>query len=457
MAVRTGMKACVDVGRLQEAEELLDRAERSGSSASRDVRSYNILLHGYANSGDLASMIELLTEIQTKKIHLSSITYNTLIGAYAKAGDLARARMWMEEAIYVGIKLDAWSYTLILQGYIKRGEINAATEVLHDMEHANIKPTFVTYSALIDAYVKKGDMVKALQMLNQMFESGETPSAVTYNSLLKGFARTCEAHPQLRDALSLLEDMQAAGVMPTVDTMNTLMSAALDIDDAALALDIYSRFRDTGLQPDGFTYTSLIKAHARRGDLPEAVAAFEALSSDRSATMDIAAYNAMVDALTRCGEMEAAEAMLQRTSAFAQRNGLVPSVEAYGSIVYGYVKLNQVQAAVGAVRRFHAVGGTPDMQMLDQVADMCVRNGEFKLAMQSVRAIELLGGEVDKSKYKSLFEKRMARQSNYESARVRKGSRREEASERMVHIERFKFWLGLPNRYYSSGLSDDNE
>lgn len=454
VAIRTGMKACVAIGRVEEAEELLKLLKKSRKQLDGDLKAYNILLHGYATSGNLAAMINLVNEMRSKKIVFSSVTYNTLIGAYAKSGNLVKAREWMDEAIKEGTKLDAWSHTLMLKGYIEVENIAAATRILNDMESVNIKPTCVTYTALIDAHVRLGDMKSALHLLNRMLESGEVPTAVTYNSLLKGYARDYEKNAPLREALSLLEDMQAANISPTVDTLNILMSAALDKDDPKLSLDIYKRFRDSGVQPDGFTYTSLIKSHARRGELAAAVSSFESLSRDKSATLDIAAYNAMVDALARCGEMQAAEAMLDRASSFAQRAGIEPPVEAYGSIVYGYVKMNEVKAAVGAMRKFHAIGGTPDMQMLDQVADMCVRNGEFKLAMQSVRAIELLGGKADKSKYKTLFEKRMARTSQgFASTRMQQAH----AQERNIHIERFKFWLGLPNKYYSSGFSDENE
>ena len=44
--------------------------------------------------------------------------------------------------------------------------------------------------------------------------------------------------------------------------------------------------------------------------------------------------------------------------------------------------------------------GQPDAQMLDQLVDLCVRTGEYKVAMQAVRALELVGAEVDKEKYK---------------------------------------------------------
>jgi hypothetical protein len=37
---------------------------------------------------------------------------------------------------------------------------------------------------------------------------------------------------------------------------------------------------------------------------------------------------------------------------------------------------------VAVVRRFHAAGGSPDAQMLDILANIAIRAGDYKVAMQ---------------------------------------------------------------------------
>ena len=124
-----------------------------------------------------------------------------------------------------------------------------------------------------------------------------------------------------------------------------------------------------------------------------------------------------------------------------------------------------VAPAVDVVRRFHGAGGTPDQQMLDQLVDLCVRTGEFKVAMQAVRAMELMGTEVDKGKYKALVVRQMKRQERAGQgggggggasglggrARSQQAQRKQE---KIVQFERFKFWLGLPNSYYDNDASE---
>lgn len=177
------------------------------------------------------------------------------------------------------------------------------------------------------------------------------------------------------------------------------------------------------------------------GRVAEAAGAFEALLRDRSAAVDVRAYNAMVDALARNGDMAAAERMLERATDLADRQGarvtgleyrggligggagrgqpasqylplltgkgtwlptphphptagLPPPVEAFGAVVAGYARQLAVAPAVAAVKRFHAAGGSPDAPMLDILANIAIRAGDYRVAMQvgGAHQIEQGGG-----------------------------------------------------------------
>jgi leucine-rich PPR motif-containing protein len=167
-----------------------------------------------------------------------------------------------------------------------------------------------------------------------------------------------------------------------VDTFNTLMAAAVAAGECPLALDLAQRLRGAALNPDALTYTILIQAHGRLGQVAEAAGTFEALLRDRSAAPDLRAYNAMVDALARNGDMAAAERMLQAATDLASKQGLPPPLEAYGAVVAGYARQVAVGPAVAVVRRFHAAGGSPDAPMLDILANIAIRAGDYKVAMQ---------------------------------------------------------------------------
>ena len=471
ISLRTGMKACVDVGKVEEAEKLVEQAIWNRSPAAKDVRTYNILLKGYSMTGSSGKrkkqLQNVMQRMRTTEVQPSCVTYNILIDSHVRCGDVTAARECMKAATAAGIKLDAWSYTSLIKGCVESEDMYGATAVIEDMRVSGVKPTYITYSTLIDGYAKAGDMAEAREVLQTMIYAGEQPSAVTYNSMLRGYAMSMQSG-SLSEALQLLDDMQIQGVSPAVDTFNTLMSAAVGADEGHLALDLHQRMLAAGLRPDGVTFTVMLQAHGRLGQVSEAVAAFESLSRDPNAAMDITAYNAMVAAFAQSGDMTAAESMLQRACSFAKRVGLPPPREAFGAVVAGYVRLKQVSPAVQTVRKFNAAGGTPDVQMLDMLVNLCVHLGEFKIALQAVRSMELIGAEVDKEKYKAMVVKKMERAAatasrikNSEGDGRRNGigddlsRRRQPAGERKsVYLERFKFWLGLPNNYYNDSETD---
>jgi pentatricopeptide repeat protein len=74
-----------------------------------------------------------------------------------------------------------------------------------------------------------------------------------------------------QDTLATLRSMGMAGVVPSADTFNTLMSACLARGDAAAVLSLFRRMISLGHDPDALSYTSLIASLLRLGRPHDAV------------------------------------------------------------------------------------------------------------------------------------------------------------------------------------------
>lgn len=115
-----GIKACVDVGRLREADRLLGRM--AGAGAPPDARAYNILLAGHARAANAGAMARLLQRMTAAGVAASAVTYNTLIDGHVRAGDLAGAKAAAVQAAAVGIALDVWAYSTLIKGHVQVGD-----------------------------------------------------------------------------------------------------------------------------------------------------------------------------------------------------------------------------------------------------------------------------------------------------------------------------------------------
>jgi pentatricopeptide repeat protein len=82
-----GMNACIAVGKIEEARDLLERMHSGGFNP--DVRSYNILLKGYARIGDTEGMQDLVMQMRGRGVEPSPTSYNTLVDAYVRKCDLS--------------------------------------------------------------------------------------------------------------------------------------------------------------------------------------------------------------------------------------------------------------------------------------------------------------------------------------------------------------------------------
>lgn len=74
-----------------------------------------------------------------------------------------------------------------------------------------------------------------------------------------------------QDAISTLRSMGMAGVVPSTDTFNTLMSACLSKGDPGAVPRLFRRLISLGHTPDTLSYTSLITSLTRLGRPEDAV------------------------------------------------------------------------------------------------------------------------------------------------------------------------------------------
>lgn len=255
-ALRIGMQACVGVGYLQEAEEILESLERENSQP--DIRAYNILINGYARDLNTVAIEALFKRMLALELKPSMTTYNALISSHVKRGRMDEASQYLERAKADGVSPDAWTYTTMMKGHVNCGDFASAKLVWNEMKNSAVKPTAVSYAVMIDCAIADSDMKYAQELLDIMHSQGEHPSAITFNAMLRAcIAQNSEE--SLIQAINILDKMELANLVPVTDTFNMLMSAAVFSGEPSLAEIVYTKLLTMGQHPNGYTYTTLIK------------------------------------------------------------------------------------------------------------------------------------------------------------------------------------------------------
>jgi pentatricopeptide repeat protein len=270
---------------------------------------------------------------------------------------------------------------------------------------------------------------------------------VTYNVLIKGYCQQL----QMSRAKELLEEMTTdAGIEADVVTYNTLIDGCVLMDDSAGALALFNEMRSRGVAPSAVSYTTLMKAFAASGQPKVAHKVFDEMEKDPRVMVDRAAWNMLVEGYCQQGLLETAKQTVERM----KERGVQLDVATYGSLAKGIAIARKPGEALllwNEVKDRCEAGGKPpfkpDEELLDALADVCVRGAFFKKALEIVACMEENGIAPNKTKYKKIYIEMHSRMFTSKHASQARQDRRRE---RKRAAEAFKFWLGLPNSYYGS-------
>ena len=286
----------------------------------------------------------------------------------------------------------------------------------------------------MDAYVEEGRVDMAREQFDTLIRSGLRPNSILYNTLLKGYA--AEGEGSKDHIIQLLEEMKKRHISPRVDTMNTLLTKMMRTENSDTSVQtLFDAMVQLGFLPDAISYTCLLKAAQQTGNIKKCRLIFETMQNTASIEVDVVCWNAMVSIYAAVGQMEEAEEMLTGAVQCAQRRKQPIPVEAFGAIIHGYTKRRDLSAAIAKFRWFCNMGGHPDSPMLDTLLRSCIMKRDLPHALKILRATELLDKRIDLSKYREMLR------------RLEQECRGDQTN---LGLERLKFWLGMPNSYYSA-------
>jgi pentatricopeptide repeat domain-containing protein 1 len=280
-------------------------------------------------------------------------------------------------------------------------------------------------------------------------------NAVTFNTLLRGYAR----RGRVDDALQFYTRMTKLGVQPSVVTFNTLLLACSRSGNIGTANQVLARMQALGVTPDVVTVTSLISCASRIGDVASASAFASKALNEWRLVLDAPAYNALLTCLAFANKHEEATALLARMRAA----GVQPTLASFGSLVAGAARAGDLDRALAAYRDACASGIMPDVRMYDVLLDACVRAGRFEMGVDLLSDMEQRGTALPedlRGKYRRLLETLAATPAPLSMRGAGRVPRRTQsgtpggrvpvaAPGSMSGIERLKWWLGLPSKYYS--------
>nr|TKR85855.1 hypothetical protein D5086_0000244760 [Populus alba] len=264
-------------------------------------------------SEDVKSLIEIM---QNWGISPNLETYLIMVNEYCKQEDLALAFGILEQMEEMGLKPNVAIYDCIIACLSQQRRISEAETLFCRMLENGVDPDEVAYMTMINAYARNGKGVKALHLFEMMIKNDIQPSSYSYTALVAGNKRfSIEAHAENK----------RTGFMPNLYLYNVTVSGFCWVN---LIEDAYHQLRlmqEEALLPNEVTFTILIGAHGRAGEIDRAIGLFNRMNADGCSTSGRCTYNTFLKSLCRSGRELDALSLVHTTS----KRGFFPNRLAY--------------------------------------------------------------------------------------------------------------------------------
>ncbi|XP_042755320.1 putative pentatricopeptide repeat-containing protein At3g25970 [Lactuca sativa] len=250
----------------------------------KDTVSWNSLIAGYVNYGDLESAWEVLIRMKRCGFCFDGYTFGSILKGIASDDCLFAGQQLHANIIKTGYDENVYSGSALLDMYAKCGGVVDARKCFNCIPN----PNSVSWNALISGYVETGDHVNSFQLFKSMHREGVRLDDGTFSPILTLFDKpefhelTMQVHcaiikhgmesdsSVLNATISAYSKCgsikDAKGVFDGGDdfwdivSWNAMLAACLEHDERVLAFNLFSKMQILGFEPDIYTYTSMISS-----------------------------------------------------------------------------------------------------------------------------------------------------------------------------------------------------
>ncbi|KAG2224000.1 hypothetical protein INT45_009586 [Circinella minor] len=302
---------------LNSAKELLlnvsERRKEQGEPLAADEPAYISLIHAFRDKKQYIKALELFELILEEGIPPSIRGFNAALQVFADQGQADKSVYVFNSLIELGIVPDAATFSEMIKAHTIAGDMRAALEYYHIMrEEYSIQPNAYTYSIIIEAFSKRNDAHSVIRWFQSMLRHDIFPNHIIMNNAIKAFQRQSKAYPNMGEAVArIVGHAKASGIKADAHLYTLLLQVQGQINGLGGALATHREMIARLIEPNVYTYTTLIYICGQH-DAPDAAhQIFELMKQSRVYLPNTHTYSAMMDVLSKAQRHDVLKELIQ--------------------------------------------------------------------------------------------------------------------------------------------------
>ncbi|CAM8958501.1 unnamed protein product [Rhodiola kirilowii] len=320
------------------------------SSIEADVVSWTAMIAGYVYVDRPEEALNVFNEMQEIDHVPDQVTFVTVLSACFKLGRFDDAR----SLFYRMPEKNVVAWNTMISGYAKKGYDVEAVDLFISMQQAGMKGTRSTLGSVLSAIANTEALDCGLIVHAQAIKQGLDENVYVGSSLINMYAKC----GKVEAAKSIFDTLEERNLV----LWNAMLGGYAQNGCASDVMGLYNQMKKNGVQPDEFTYTSILSACACLGYIQAGHQMHTHIIKNKLDS-NLFVGNALVDMYAKSGSLEDAKRMFEHI-----RNRDKVS---WNAIIVGYVLEQEEEMAFHMFKEMAVEGIAPDEVSLASILSAC--------------------------------------------------------------------------------------
>ncbi|KAF9928927.1 hypothetical protein BGZ67_006648 [Mortierella alpina] len=291
-----------------------------------------------------------------------------------------------------GVQFSHGFYTTTVHRFGRAQKFDCMDMTLELMRRQGLEPLEDTYSAIVDAHAKAGNLREAQRAYQDVLAAGLTPTDRTFGPMLEAVGKMGD-YEMTRQ---LVDQMNASGVPSNPYTFSALLQS--QSDDPNKSAELFKELSKQ-VEPNTVNYNLLIRTFQRHGDLDGAFRVFRAMIVDK-VQPDQYTFSSILSLFATRGDAEGAEDFWNE---MVNVHKVVPNTHAYGSLMHVYCTAEDMLSAQTVYREMIQSSIMPNEIIFGTLLNAYARRGDLTQMLSIYDAMRAEGLKPNSYIYSNLL------------------------------------------------------